>query len=338
MGVEINRRHLMGALGGLAVPALAGSSAQALDPGMFVNPFEERIIGVKNHPAQVKRLGGFYGDAALSNYLIDLGMRAAKAVARYPDQFVFSVVNNAECNACASYGGFIYVNTGLLPWMNDEADFLSIIGHEVGHSINRHMARSHSRKSVADRLIIMRSLRDPQSYEANQARALLMHRAYDRDQETQSDDVGLKVLSSLQYDPFAMATGLNQFVMLERHYAKLGAAGNTPLELRSHPPSADRVRRQWAAAEAAGFRPGEGRRNRDQYLAMIDGVRLPADKLFGGGPTRIRVVTVQPSDTVASLGARMVAAPRKTDLFMAINGLTDPSKLTVGSRVKLITT
>ncbi|MBV2144770.1 M48 family metalloprotease [Falsochrobactrum sp. TDYN1] len=53
-------------------------------------------------------------------------------------------------------------------------------------------------------------------------------------------------------------------------------------------------------------------------------------------PLRIRVVTVKPGDTMASLAARMQDATRKLDLFRLLNAMPAGATVSVGDRVKLI--
>ena len=53
-------------------------------------------------------------------------------------------------------------------------------------------------------------------------------------------------------------------------------------------------------------------------------------------PLRVRVVTVSPEDTVASLAARMMGTDRKLDLFKLINALPLGATLTPGQKVKII--
>ena len=53
-------------------------------------------------------------------------------------------------------------------------------------------------------------------------------------------------------------------------------------------------------------------------------------------PRIVRVVTVKPGDSVASLSARMAYADDRQGRFMVLNGMTSPRQLVPGERVKLI--
>ena len=54
-------------------------------------------------------------------------------------------------------------------------------------------------------------------------------------------------------------------------------------------------------------------------------------------PLRIRVVTVGPRDTVASLSARMSGVDRKQELFRVLNGLSAGQSISAGDKVKIVT-
>jgi len=53
-------------------------------------------------------------------------------------------------------------------------------------------------------------------------------------------------------------------------------------------------------------------------------------------PLRVRVVTVKPGETVASLAARMMGTDRKLELFRVLNALSTTAAIEPGQRVKII--
>jgi predicted Zn-dependent protease len=64
--------------------------------------------------------------------------------------------------------------------------------------------------------------------------------------------------------------------------------------------------------------------------------RLDADERAAVRPWRIKVVRVQPGDSIPSLAARMAPGERKEELFRALNGLGAEDRLEPGRRVKLV--
>ena len=53
-------------------------------------------------------------------------------------------------------------------------------------------------------------------------------------------------------------------------------------------------------------------------------------------PDRIRVITVQPGDTLESLSRRMASDERRQDLLLALNNLEKPVTLAPGTQLKLV--
>lgn len=329
-----------------ALAAVVGAFAVLANPspaqaqGVFMNPFEERAIGVQGHREALTGMGGSHPDADFAAYVADIGMRVAQTSARHPDQFVFSLTNSGEVNAFTRPGGFIYISAGIIPWINDESEFAALLGHEVGHAINRHSGRSYARENVADRIIDLseRAGRSQQATEDRRVRASLMILAYSREQEFQSDDAAFQVVERLSLDNLGAARMLRQLVLMEGVSRTLNGsnAANYPIALRSHPPGADRVRRSADLAQQTGA-GASGPSGRDAFLDRIDGFMVPASDFTGGRATRIRIVTVGAADTAATLSSRMAApAAIQQQLFLAINGLTDASAVTAGMRVKIL--
>jgi predicted Zn-dependent protease len=53
-------------------------------------------------------------------------------------------------------------------------------------------------------------------------------------------------------------------------------------------------------------------------------------------PLRVRVVTVKPGETVATMAARMMGTERKLDMFRMINAMGATATIQPGQRVKII--
>ncbi|WP_213772068.1 M48 family metalloprotease [Bradyrhizobium sp. dw_78] len=64
--------------------------------------------------------------------------------------------------------------------------------------------------------------------------------------------------------------------------------------------------------------------------------RLTLDEIQAARPLRIKVITVQPGDTVESLSHRMTGVDRPVDRFRVLNGLDDHTQVKVRDRVKIV--
>lgn len=312
--------------------------------GIFLNPFEERAIGEKGHPKAVANDGGEHPNKELANYIRSIGSEAAYSSARHPDQFVFTTLNNSSFNAYARPGGFLYVHVGILGWMNDESEFMALMGHEVGHAISRHSARQYNRENVANTLGKLAERRrrrrggSNEDLEEKKLQAWLALKEYGRDQEFESDDIALNVLIKTKRDPEASTRMLSTLVRYKNIMNKVtGSEGDeVPPHARSHPPGIDRVRRAATKLNEAGVSGDPDLRFRDRFLDAIDGMLVPAHPLYLGEPHKVKVHTVQPGETVETLAPRMQTYPLlQEDMFRAVNGLSGSARIVVGQRVKL---
>ncbi|MCB1648952.1 MAG: M48 family metalloprotease [Pseudomonadales bacterium] len=108
----------------------------------------ELEIGAEEH-AKVMSSMPLVEDESLTAYINEVGQRLA-AVSDRPDlTYTFTVIDSPEINAFALPGGYVYVNRGLLAYLNSEAELAAVIGHEIGHITARHAVQQQSRGALA---------------------------------------------------------------------------------------------------------------------------------------------------------------------------------------------
>jgi predicted Zn-dependent protease len=187
--------------------------------------------------------------------------------------FTVTLLNSPVNNAMAIPGGYVYVTRQLLALMNDEAELAAVLGHEVGHVAARHSS-SRSRTSGIGTILagILGAVTGSSQIAqiAGQAAQLYTLR-FSRQQELQSDDLGVRYLTSAGYDPLAMSTVLASLANQNRlDQGTSGDARTLPAWASTHPDPASRVTRARQRAQQTG-RAG-GLRNREPFLAAIDGM------------------------------------------------------------------
>lgn len=77
----------------------------------------------------------------VQNYVNDIGQKIVKVCDRRDIKYTFKVIDKAEVNAFACPGGFIYIYTGLIKIMDNEAQLAAVLAHEVGHIVARHSVK-----------------------------------------------------------------------------------------------------------------------------------------------------------------------------------------------------
>ena len=83
-----------------------------------------------------------YDDPFLQEYVNELGQSLVPSETPEGVLFSFRVINSREPNAMALPDGRIFVTTGLLTFINNEAQLAFALGHEIGHVVEHHYARS----------------------------------------------------------------------------------------------------------------------------------------------------------------------------------------------------
>ena len=186
-------------------------------------------------------------DVEVSDYLQNLGNRLAAASPDKQQKFSFFVVKDNSINAFAMPGGVIGVHTGLILASNSESELASVLGHEVGHVTQRHLARMLAQqkydtfKNIAGiALALLVSRANPElangALAASSAATIQRQLDYTREHEREADRVGLSILDSAGFDARAMPAF---FTTMQR--GTRFSEGSAPSFLRTHPLTAERI-------------------------------------------------------------------------------------------------
>ena len=92
---------------------------------------------------------GVYRDQKVQDYVSDLGKTLAAKSERPNLPWAFYVMDDPTVNAFALPGGSIFVTRGILTHMNNEAELVGVLGHEIGHVTARHSVQQMSRQQLA---------------------------------------------------------------------------------------------------------------------------------------------------------------------------------------------
>lgn len=241
----------------------------------------------KQHPAIVQEFGGAE-QGARAAYVADVGRSIAAQSGIQgggTGVYTFTVLNSPVLNAFAVPGGHVYITRQLLGLMNDEAELASVLGHEVGHIAADHQKGRQDRGLLSQLGAVLIGAVTGSSQLAELAGKVSqgLFLGYSREQEYEADELGIRYMAAAGYDPLASASLL----------ASLGAATSldaraqgrddqraVPSWARTHPLSEDRVRRAASEARETGAAT-RGIRDRNEFLAMIDGLMVDDDPRQG---------------------------------------------------------
>jgi len=247
-----NLAWLVAVLAALAAPAPAPAQQQPLpdlggtaDGGL--TPQLERRIG-ESLMRDLRFNPTYLDDAELADYLGTLGGRLAQSMPGARQDFEFFVMRDHTVNAFALPGGFVGVHTGLILNSDTESELASVLGHEIAHVTQRHIARLLAQQqqmqvpvlaALAAAILLARTRPDlaTGAAVAAQGAAVQTQLSYSRDFEREADRVGLQALDAAGFEPRAMA---GFFEKLQRAN-RIGDDGTVPGYLRTHPLTTERI-------------------------------------------------------------------------------------------------
>ena len=233
--------------------------------------------------AQIVRQFGIYDDPELTTYVNDFCQKLAKISHRPGLRYECKIMDSPVVNAFAVPGGYVYFTRGILAYLNNEAEMIGVMGHEIGHITARHSAHQYSKAQLAQvglglGSIVLDSLPDFAGNLAELSVQMLFLK-FSRDNERQSDDLGVEYASKLGYDAEQMASF---FDTLDRMRSS-SQEGTLPDWFSTHPDPAERNEtvsrktKKWQA-KLGLTRP---KVNRDVYLRKIDGLVFGEDPRQG---------------------------------------------------------
>jgi len=248
----------------------------------------EVIEAQRQHPELVKEYGGAETGPRAA-YVEGVGRRvsAFSGVANPGQVYHFTTLNSAVENAFAVPGGYIYITRQLMTLMDDEAELAFVLAHETGHIAANH---AQARRSAATRNSILSVLGAiiGSAVGGNAFGNLLSQGAqlrtlsFSRDQEYQADTLGTRYMVAAGYDPLGGAEILASLGRADALQLRIQgkSSRSTPEWASTHPNSQNRVQREQQLAIQSG-RAGKGMRNRDAFLAQIEGLTVDDDPAQG---------------------------------------------------------
>ncbi|MDI6027857.1 M48 family metalloprotease [Corticibacterium sp. UT-5YL-CI-8] len=231
------------------------------------------------HPRILATYGGEYSDPKLERMVAKVVGNLTATSANPNQTYRITILNSPNVNAFALPGGYLYVTRGLLALANDSAELAAVIAHEMGHVTANHGIQRQQKEAeeVLATRVVTDVLGDSPTARASLIRGKLRLAQFSRNQELEADVVGIKASGQAGFDPYAAARFLQSMASYSDFRSVTGATDASLDFLASHPNAPQRIELAQRHARQFG-EPGIGTRDRDAYLAGIDGL------LFGDTP------------------------------------------------------
>jgi len=217
----------------VGLPNLGAASGQELSPLL------ERTLG-DAIMEQGRRDPTYIADAQINQYLTALGHRlaaASPAAWQTPAQpITVFAVRDAQINAFALPGGYVGIHSGLLVAADSESELAGVLAHEIGHVLQRHVARGMTQASRSNHLMmasvaaaLLAALAGSGDLAMGvasfgQAAAIDQQLGFSRQAEQEADRIGMDMLRRAGFDPQGMVKTFGRLMNLSRLNEGSGAA------------------------------------------------------------------------------------------------------------------
>jgi predicted Zn-dependent protease len=216
-------------------------------------------LGLQAAPEMAAQFGGLYPNEQVQAQIDAIGQKlVGESEAGATDyQFDFHVLaDTSTINAFALPGGQIFITAGLLEIMETEGEVAGVLAHEIVHVVGRHSSEQIAKAQLTEGLAgaaaaVLYDPENPQSSGAAQLAMVvgqLVTMKYGRDDELQSDRVGVRLMADAGYDPRSMASVMQKL-------ADANQGPRPPEFMSTHPDPGNRIE-QINAAIAEEFPNG----------------------------------------------------------------------------------
>jgi predicted Zn-dependent protease len=172
-----------------------------------ITPDQEISLGLNSAPAMIQQHGGLHPDQRGQDYVKKVGQRLVNntIAAKTPYQYDFHLLADEEViNAFALPGGQVFITAALFNKLTNEGQLAGVFGHEIGHVIARHGAERITQNELFEGLSGAAVVATGDQ-NAGQGVAALLNQffamPYGRDQELQSDEIGVRLMLDSGYNP-----------------------------------------------------------------------------------------------------------------------------------------
>ena len=250
----------LGAAGGLATAAtfdLGRILGAGKDLATAVGGMDEKEEVAVGREVAGRMLGAapLVADPALQAYVNRVGRWVASQTERPDLPWHFGVIDSPAVNAFAAPGGYVLITRGLYEILDSEAQLAGVLGHEIGHIVQRHhitvmqksaaISAGAQAAQVRDRSVLVSSLIG--------TGAEVFARGLDKSAEFEADQIGVVLAARAGYSPYGLVDVLH----------KLSARGPDDAALallfKTHPQPGERLTElgQALAPRAAGLPAGQ---------------------------------------------------------------------------------
>jgi len=206
-----------------------------------MTPEQEIALGYQSAPQMASQMGGVSRNAQAVALVqrVGEGLVRQSVAAKSPYKFSFHVLADPKTvNAFALPGGPVFITEGLLRLLKTEAELAGVLGHEIGHVIARHSSEHLAKQQLTQGLLgaLVVGSGDYTTAQIGQVVGNMINMSYGRDDELESDALGIRIMAEAGYDPRGMLRVMEVL-------AKASGGSRQPEFFSTHPAPENRAER-----------------------------------------------------------------------------------------------
>ncbi len=207
---------------------------------------QEIAMGLQVAPQMAQQHGGLFPNENYQAFVDQVGMKLVNNSIASETGYKYDfhlLADRQTINAFALPGGQIFITYALFSKLENEDQLAGVLGHEIGHVIGRHSAERMAKQGLTQGIISGVAVGiDPNTAQGAAAVAQMLNMQYGRDDELQSDDLGVL---------FMMQSGYNAEEMIGVMEILKTAAGpnRVPERMSTHPDPENRMEKIKEAIE-----------------------------------------------------------------------------------------
>lgn len=218
--------------------------------GAELSPNDEYKLG-SSLMHRIRADANYLDDPELHEYLNRIGYQLVSRAQSHTYTFEFFPIRDDSLNAFALPGGFIAIHTGTIIHAQSENELAGVMGHEIGHVTQRHIARMLEQQkntlpvTIGSILLALLAARVGGNSAADATTAILLggqaalvqsQLAYSQDAEREADRIGLQIMHSAGFDVNGMSLFFRRLRAGNRYYESAA-----PAYLSTHPLTTERI-------------------------------------------------------------------------------------------------
>ncbi|HEQ98899.1 MAG TPA: hypothetical protein ENO22_06115 [candidate division Zixibacteria bacterium] len=207
---------------------------------ILISTEQEKQLG-REFDQQVRAESKIYTNEQWNNYFNEIGQRIVAVSDRKDLDYTFTIIESDDVNAFAVPGGYIYIYTGLLNVMENEAQLAAVTSHEISHVVARHTVK-RLQQVLGISLLYQIVMGEASSDAMDAAIGLGLNIAlsgYSRDYEREADQYGVFYMEKAGYNPEGALGLFNE--MQEAHGGASDERSFFENIFASHPETQERI-------------------------------------------------------------------------------------------------